>query len=74
MRKREPIVWVQADCTLVDRKTLGFLLQRPLGTIRAHCPVDAYHHDGRALYNLDRATEVLAVTPSRGHSCVPLDL
>lgn len=73
MRKREPIVWVQPECTLVDRRTLGFLTQRPQGTIRARCQVVQYHN-GRALYDLDRAAEVLAVTPSRGHSCVQLDL
>lgn len=75
MRKRDPIVWVQPEgSTLVDRRTLGFLTQRPQGTIRAHCPVNTYHSDGRALYDLDRAAKVLEVVPSRGHSCVPLDL
>lgn len=72
MRAREPIVDTSGERTLVDRRTLAFLTQRPISTIRARCTVIDYHPDRRALYDLDEAQAVLAVTPPRGHSYVPL--
>lgn len=73
MRRREPIVWTTAERTLVDRRTLAYLTQRPVKTIRNRCDVVEYLGQ-RALYDLDAARAVLAVTPPRGHTCVPLDL
>lgn len=72
MRARQPIVDTSTERTLVDRRTLAFMTGRAVGTIRARCTVVDYHPDRRALYDLDQAREVLAVTPPRGHSITPL--
>jgi len=72
MRARPPIVDTSTERTLVDRRTLAYMTQRPVSTIRARCEVVSYHPDGRALYDHDAARAVLAVTPPRGHSYVPL--
>lgn len=72
MRARQPIVDTSTERTLVDRHTLAYMTGRPISTIRARCKVVDYHPDRRALYDLDAAQAVLAVTPPRGHSIVPL--
>lgn len=73
MGRHDPIVNVTPDRVLIDRRTLARVTQRPIGTIRAHCEVVAYHHDQRALYDLHAARAALAVTPPRVHRIVPLE-
>lgn len=73
MRARQPIVDISAERILVDRQTLAYMTGRPVSTIRARCEVVDYHADRRALYDLDHAQAVLAVTPPRERSIVPLD-
>lgn len=73
MRARQPIVDTTGERTLVDRQTLAFMLQRSPNTIRARCTVVDYHPDRRALYDLDAARAVLAVTPPRERSIVHLE-
>lgn len=73
MGRFEPIVDINPDRVLIDRRTLARVTRRPIGTIRAHCEVVGYHHDRRALYDLNQATAVLAVTPPREHRIVQLE-
>lgn len=73
MGRQDPFVNVTADRVLIDRRTLARVTQRPIGTIRARCEVVAYHHDQRALYDLNDARAALAVTPPRGHRIVQLE-
>jgi hypothetical protein len=58
------IVIHEADRTLVDRQTLALLTGRSVHTIRARCDV-AEHRDGRALYDIDQAEQVLEAIPTR---------
>ncbi|WP_086668053.1 hypothetical protein [Lentzea kentuckyensis] len=73
MGRHEPIINISPDRVLIDRRTLAHITQRPVPTIRARCTVVDYSTDRRALYDLDQAQAVLAVTPPRGHRIVPLE-
>ena len=54
---------------LLDRQTLALLTGRSEETIRRRCAVVEYR-DGKALYDLDAAEEVLNRTPARRRSRV----
>lgn len=60
-----PIVRREPGRTLLDRASLALLFGRPARTIRAHCPVDSYARDGRALYHAEQCEQILETIPRR---------
>lgn len=60
-----PFVVHLADRSLMDRRTLAMWLGRSEETIRDRCQVVEYRQ-GKAMYDVDRATETLAKVRRRG--------
>lgn len=60
-----PIIVYKPGLVLVDRQTLALVTGRSVNTIRARCEVVEHHRDGRALYDLNQAEQVLAAIPTR---------
>lgn len=52
------------DQSLVDRQTLAMLIGRSEETIRRRVPVVEYRQ-GKALYDMDAATDILSRVPAR---------
>ena len=64
---KDPVVIYRdgGQTRLVDRRTLAMVTGRSVHTIRLRCSIATYHDDGRALYDLDQAQQVLAAIPTR---------
>ncbi|OQO89918.1 hypothetical protein B1813_18940 [Saccharomonospora piscinae] len=58
------VVVYEGKRALLDRQTLAVLTGRSVHTIRARCPVER-HHDGKALYDMDRCKAILDAIPTR---------
>ncbi len=49
----------------LDRQAVAVWLDRPERTIRQHCQVIGYDHQGRALYDAEACAVALEAVPTR---------
>ncbi|MCP2261072.1 hypothetical protein LX15_004792 [Streptoalloteichus tenebrarius] len=62
---RTPLVIREGGRVLVDRVTLARISGRSVHTIRARCPIEFRHRDGRPLYDAARCRAILDGIPER---------